>query len=108
MPCILIECVGPKRLTARVEALAVVVQRLLCRFGLFFGEQNIGVRAERRDRERLICEGYAFARLDLIPCLVHDVLSFVCGALGPGRTDRRHETFHRAPIGKLHRRGRAL
>ncbi len=28
MPCILIERFGPKRLTARVDALAVVLQRL--------------------------------------------------------------------------------
>ena len=61
MPCILIECFGPKRLTARVDALAVVLQRLLCRLGLFFGEQNIGVRAERRNRERLICSGFSRA-----------------------------------------------
>src|SRR5271167_4419896 len=108
MPCILIERFGPQRPTARVDALAVVLQRLLCRFGLFFGEQNIGVRAERRDRERLISEGYAFARFSLIPCLVHDVLRFVSGALGAGRTERRHETFHRAPIRKLHRSRRAL
>ena len=86
MPCILIERFGPRRPTARVDALAVVLQRLLCRFGLFFGEQNIGVRAERRDRERLISEGYTFARFGLIPCLVHDVLRFVSGALGAGRT----------------------
>jgi len=54
MPCILIERFGSERPAACVDALAVVLQRLLCRFGLFFGEQNIGVRAERRNRVEIV------------------------------------------------------
>ena len=47
MSGILLEPFGPERLLSRLDALSIELQGLFSRLGLLFGEQNIGIGAER-------------------------------------------------------------
>jgi len=61
LPGKLPEALGPERLLSRFDSIAIVLQCLLRRFGLFLGEQNISIGAERRNCERLVRKSNAGA-----------------------------------------------
>ena len=99
MTGILLKPFRPERLLTRRDALLVVVQHFLDRARLLFGQQHIGVGAQRRDFEGLPGQRDTLAATGRFPGLIHDVLR------GVGRVARTppaektcHEPFHAAPV----------
>ena len=105
MPGILLKSFGSEHLLSRFDALAIVLQRLLSRFSLFFGEQNISVSTKRRNGERFVRKSHAVARVRPIPCFVHELLRSLRLIVGAAPADCRHKTFHGASVGKRHNCG---